>query len=73
MISQAQNDTIIMMLQNCLVYEGQCQIFSYLKENDIFARQQYTEAYEQARKNAGESGKHLLMFLKSITEPEDSF
>lgn len=73
MISQAQKDNIVMMVQNCLVYEGQCTIFSFLKEHDLFARQQHAEAYELARKNAGESGKQLLMFLNSITKPEGGF
>lgn len=73
MITKAEREKLLALIENCCVYEGQVALWDHLRPTQIepASRDLVTTNYERSLKNADEAGKALIAFLEEITENTD--
>lgn len=73
MITKAEREKLLALIENCCVYEGQVALWDHLRPTQIepASRDLVTTNYERSLKNADEAGQALIAFIEEITEKSD--
>lgn len=74
MITKQQRTTILALVENCCVYEGQVALWDHLRPRQVdpACADLVTANFNRAFKNADEAGQALLKYLDSLMEVDNA-